>query len=125
MRNNDFSEVLKEQLVGLLPPRLNYLSEGEDLVIYALPGGKVEDEDMAGTNSVLSNMKSYKSDPAESERNTLEKVTLELSKIGLRITKLKQFLYILVIEGRNISSCVNDQDYYYLLDLQATIEEHN
>ena len=52
MDNNDFSDVLKDFLVGLglpLTPRLDYLNESEDFVIYALPGGKVEDEDMAGT----------------------------------------------------------------------------
>lgn len=55
MKNNDFMEVLLDFINGLNLPitaRLDYLNESEDLVIYALPGGKVEDEDLAGTQTV-------------------------------------------------------------------------
>ena len=52
MNDNDFSEVLANFIntLGLpLKCKLDYLSENESLSVYPLPGGKVEDEDMAGT----------------------------------------------------------------------------
>lgn len=128
MNNNDFSEVLQEFLVGLglpLTPRLDYLNEGEDLVIYALPGGKVEDEDMAGTQILSLPFEiAIKSKDQQKVNSTLWKINTELSKIGLELPSLNNSYTFLSLKVETPSlNDVNDQDYYiYLLDLQATIE---
>lgn len=128
MNNNDFSEVLQDFLAGLglsLTPRLDYLNEGEDLVIYALPGGKVEDEDMAGTQILsLPYEIAIKSKDQQKVNATLWKINTELSKIGLELPSLNSSYTFLSLKVETPSlNDVNDQDYYiYLLDLQATIE---
>lgn len=128
MNNNDFSEVLKDFLASLglpLTPRLDYLNEGEDLVIYALPGGKVEDEDMAGTQILsLPYEIAIKSKDQQKVNATLWKINTELSKIGLELPSLNNSYTFLSLKVETPSlNDVNDQDYYiYLLDLQATIE---
>lgn len=128
MNNNDFSEVLKGFLAGLglpLTPRLDYLNEGEDLVIYALPGGKVEDEDMAGTQILsLPYEIAIKSKDQQKVNATLWKINTELSKIGLELPSLNNSYTFLSLNVETPSlNDVNDEDYYiYLLDLQATIE---
>lgn len=128
MNNNDFSEVLKDFLAGLglpLTPRLDYLNEGEDLVVYALPGGKVEDEDMAGTQILsLPYEIAIKSKDQQKVNATLWKINTELSKIGLELPSLNNSYTFLSLKVETPSlNDVNDQDYYiYLLDLQATIE---
>lgn len=128
MNNNDFSEVLQAFLTGLglpLTPRLDYLNEGEDLVIYALPGGKVEDEDMAGTQILsLPYEIAIKSKDQQKVNATLWKINTELSKIGLELPSLNNSYTFLSLKIETPSlNDVNDQDYYiYLLDLQATIE---
>lgn len=128
MNNNDFSEVLLDFLSGLnlpLTPRLDYLNEGEDLVIYALPGGKVEDEDMAGTQILsLPYEIAIKSKDQQKVNATLWKINTELSKIGLELPSLNNSYTFLSLKVETPSlNDVNDQDYYiYLLDLQATIE---
>lgn len=128
MNNNDFSEVLKDFLAGLglpLTPRLDYLNEGEDLVIYALPGGKVEDEDMAGTQILsLPYEIAIKSKDQQKVNATLWKINTELSRIGLELPSLNNSYTFLSLKVETPSlNDVNDEDYYiYLLDLQATIE---
>lgn len=128
MNNNDFSEVLKDFLAGLglpLTPRLDYLNEGEDLVIYALPGGKVEDEDMAGTQILsLPYEIAIKSKDQQKVNATLWKINTELSRIGLELPSLNNSYTFLSLKVETPSlNDVNDEDYYiYLLDFQATIE---
>lgn len=128
MNNNDFSEVLQDFLASLglpLTPRLDYLNEGEDLVIYALPGGKVEDEDMAGTQILSLPFEiAIKSKDQQKVNATLWKINTELSKIGLELPSLNNSYTFLSLKVETPSlNDVNDQDYYiYLLDLQATIE---
>lgn len=128
MNNNDFSDVLQEFLAGLglpLAPRLAYLKECEDLVIYALPGGKVEDEDMAGTQILSLPFEiAIKSKDQQKVNAVLWKINTELSKIGLELPSLNNsYTFLsLKVETPNFND-VNDQDYYiYLLDLEATIE---
>lgn len=128
MNNNDFSEVLQEFLDGLglpITPRLAYLNEGEDLVIYALPGGKVEDEDMAGTQILSLPFEiAIKSKDQQKVNATLWKINTELSKIGLELPSLNNSYTFLSLKVETPSlNDVNDQDYYiYLLDLQARLE---
>lgn len=128
MNNNDFSEVLKGFLVGLglpLTPRLDYLNEGEDLVIYALPGGKVEDEDMAGTQILsLPYEIAIKSEDQQKANAILWKINTELSKIGFELPSSNNSYTFLALTVETPS--LNDADeqgfYIYLLDLQARLE---
>lgn len=128
MNNNDFSEVLQDFLAGLglpLTPRTDYLNEGEDLVIYALPGGKVENEDMAGTQILsLPYEIAIKSKDQQKVNATLWKINTELSKIGLELPSLNNSYTFLSLKVETPSlNDVNDQDFYiYLLDLQARLE---
>mgnify|MGYP001632787835 FL=1 len=128
MDNNDFSDVLKDFLVGLglpLTPRLDYLNESEDLVIYALPGGKVEDEDMAGTQILsLPYEIAIKSKDQQKANATLWKINTELSKIGFELPSSNNSYTFLALTVETPS--LNDADeqgfYIYLLDLQARLE---
>lgn len=128
MDNNDFSDVLKDFLVGLglpLTPRLDYLNESEDLVIYALPGGKVEDEDMAGTQILsLPYEIAIKSKDQQKANAILWKINTELSKIGFELPSSNNSYTFLALTVETPS--LNDADeqgfYIYLLDLEATIE---
>ncbi|MDU4480536.1 MAG: minor capsid protein [Streptococcus vestibularis] len=128
MDNNDFSDVLKDFLVGLglpLTPRLDYLNESEDLVIYALPGGKVEDEDMAGTQILsLPYEIAIKSKDQQKANAILWKINTELSKIGFELPSSNNSYTFLALTVETPS--LNDADeqgfYIYLLDLQARLE---
>lgn len=128
MDNNDFSDVLKDFLVGLglpLTPRLDYLNESEDLVIYALPGGKVEDEDMAGTQILSLPFEiAIKSKDQQKANAILWKINTELSKIGIELPSLNNSYTFLALTVETPS--LNDADeqgfYIYLLDLQARLE---
>ena len=128
MNNNDFSEVLQEFLDGLglpITPRLDYLNEGEDLVIYALPGGKVENEDMAGIQILSLPFEiAIKSKDKQKVNAILWKINTELSKIGLELPSLNNSYTFLSLKVETPSlNDVNDQNYcIYLLDLEARIE---
>lgn len=128
MNDNDFSEVLANFIntLGLpLKCKLNYLSEDESLSVYPLPGGKVEDEDMAGTQILsLPHEIAIKSKDQQKVNAILWKINTELSKIGLELPSLNNSYTFLSLKVETPSlNDVNDQDYYiYLLDLEATIE---
>lgn len=128
MNNNDFSEVLANFIntLGLpLKYKLDYLSEDESLSVYPLPGGKVEDEDMAGTQILsLPYEIAIKSKDQQKLNAILWKINTELSKIGLELPSLNNSYTFLSLKVETPSlNDVNDQDYYiYLLDLEATIE---
>lgn len=128
MDNNDFSDVLKDFLVGLglpLTPRLDYLNESEDLVIYALPGGKVEDEDMAGTQILsLPYEIAIKSKDQQKANAILWKINTELSKIGFELpSKNNSYTFLaLTVETPSLNDADEQGFYIYLLDLQARLE---
>lgn len=128
MDNNDFSDVLKDFLVGLglpLTPRLDYLNESEDLVIYALPGGKVEDEDMAGTQILsLPYEIAIKSKDQQKANAILWKINTELSKIGIELPSLNNsYTFLaLTVETPSLNDADEQEFYIYLLDLQARLE---
>ena len=128
MNDNDFSEVLANFIntLGLpLKCKLDYLSEDESLSVYPLPGGKVEDEDMAGTQILsLPYEIAIKSKDQQKLNAILWKINTELSKIGFELPSLNDSYTFLSLKVETPSlNDVNDQDYcIYLLDLQATIE---
>lgn len=128
MNDNDFSEVLANFIntLGLpLKCKLDYLSENESLSAYPLPGGKVEDEDMAGTQILsLPYEIAIKSKDQQKLNAILWKINTELSKIGFELPSLNNSYTFLALNVETPS--LNDADeqgfYIYLLDLQARLE---
>lgn len=128
MNNNDFSEVLENFIntLGLpLKCKLDYLSEYESLSVYPLPGGKVEDEDMAGTQILsLPYEVAIKSKDQQKLNAILWKINTELSKIGFELPSLNnsyRFL-ALTVETPSLNDADDQGFYIYLLDLQARLE---
>ena len=128
MNNNDFSEVLANFIntLGLpLKCKLDYLSENESLSVYPLPGGKVEVEDMAGTQILsLPYEVAIKSKDQQKLNAILWKINTELSKIGFELPSSNNSYTFLALTVETPS--LNDADeqgfYIYLLDLQARLE---
>nr|WP_282184540.1 minor capsid protein [Streptococcus salivarius] len=105
--------------------KLDYLSEDESLSVYPLPGGKVEDEDMAGTQILsLPYEIAIKSKDQQKLNAILWKINTELSKIGFELPSLNNSYTFLALTVETPS--LNDADeqgfYIYLLDLQARLE---
>lgn len=128
MRNNDFAESLLALVNSLGLPikgRLDYLSENEDLVIYALPGGQVLTEDMAGTQTVeLPFEIAIKMTSQDKANAILWQINTALSQFDLDIPSQNgsyQFLN-LVVAPPSLNELDEQGFYVYLLDLTACLE---
>ncbi|MGO0053666.1 minor capsid protein [Streptococcus suis] len=128
MRNNDFAESLLALVNSLELPirgRLDYLSENEDLVIYALPGGQVIAEDMAGTQTVeLPFEIAIKMTSQDKANAILWQINTALSQFDLDIPSQNgsyQFLN-LVVAPPSLNELDEQGFYVYLLDLTACLE---
>lgn len=128
MNNIDFSEGLRNFIntLGLpLKCKLDYLSEDESLSVYPLPGGKVEDEDMAGTQILsLPYEIAIKSKDQQMLNAILWKINTELSKIGFELpSSNNSYTFIaLTVETPSLNDADEQAFYIYLLDLQARLE---
>ena len=128
MNNNDFSEVLANFIntLGLpLKCKLDYLSEDESLSVYPLPGGKVEDEDMAGTQILsLPFEVAIKSKDQQKLNAILWKINTELSRIGFELpSSNNSYTFLaLTVETPSLNGADERGFYIYLLDLQARLE---
>ena len=128
MTNNDFIEVLLERVNGLglvLQGSLDYLDEEEGLVLYALPGGSVIKEDMAGTQTVsLPFELAIKTKSQEVANTTLWKINTALSAFDLDLPSQNDSYEFLSLEVAK--PFLNDRDeqgfYVYMLDVTAKIE---
>lgn len=128
MQNNDFSTVLLNYIKGLnlaIPARLDYLDETEDLVVYPLPGGKVEKEDLAGTQTVnLPFEIAIKSQDQSLNNAILWQINTALSKLDLDLPSLNHSYEFLSLDVAK--PYLNDLDekgfYVYLLDVTASLE---
>ena len=128
MNDNDFSEVLANFIntLGLpLKCKLDYLSGDDSLSVYPLTGGKVEDEDMAGTQILsLPYEIAIKSKDQQKLNAILWKINTELSKIGFELPSSNNSYTFLALTVETPS--LNDADeqgfYIYLLDLKARLE---
>ncbi|MXQ49520.1 capsid protein [Streptococcus pneumoniae] len=126
--NNDFLEVLLDFINNLdlpLTARLDYLDENDALVIYALPGGKVDSEDMAGNQTLsLPYEIAIKSHDQNLVSSVLWTINTALSAFDLELSSTNNsydFLS-LSVEAPSINE-LNEQGFYiYLLDLTAKIE---
>ena len=128
INNNDFSTVLLNHIKKLnlaIPARLDYLGEHEDLVIYPLPGGKVEAEDMAGTQTVSLPFEiAIKSRDQELNNNTLWQINAALSKMDLELpSKNGSYEFLGLKVDKPYLNDLDEQGFYiYLLDLTASLE---
>ena len=128
MQNNDFSTVLLNYIKGLnlaIPARLDYLDETEDLVVYPLPGGKVEKEDLAGTQTVSLPFEiAIKSQDQSLNNAILWQINTALSKLDLDFPSLNHSSEFLSLDVAK--PYLNDLDekgfYVYLLDVTASLE---
>ncbi|WP_314365824.1 minor capsid protein [uncultured Streptococcus sp.] len=128
INNNDFSTVLLNHIKKLnlaIPARLDYLGEHEDLVIYPLPGGKVEAEDMAGTQTVSLPFEiAIKSQDQSLTNAALWLINTSLSQLDLDLPSLNQSYEFLGLEvAKPFLNDLDEQGFYiYQLDITASLE---
>lgn len=126
--NIDFLEVLCDHINSLglsIDARLDYLGEEEDLVLYPLPGGTVETEDMAGTMTVqLPYEVAIKTKDQQLNNVISWLINSALSKIDLELPSKNHTYNFLSLEPA--APALNDLDeqgfYIYLLDITARLE---
>lgn len=128
MNNNDFSEVLRDFINTLNLPltcTLDYLSEKESLVIYPLPGGKIEKEYMNGKQDIsLVYEVAIKTTDHQKTSSILWAINYALADFNLELpsqNNLYQFRSLEVSQP-----FLNDRDdqgfYVYMLDVTARLE---
>ncbi|MGT2834018.1 minor capsid protein [Streptococcus hyointestinalis] len=128
MKNIDFIERLKDKINALnlaIEARLDYLDEKEGLVIYALPGGKVEDEDLAGTQTVsLPYEIAIKSQDQALNNVILWQINAALSSFDLDISSSNgSYTFLsLTVEAPSLNDLDEQGFYVYLLDVTAFLE---
>lgn len=128
MNHNDFAEVLLGFVNELELPmvaRLDYLNETDDLVIYALPGGKVEEEDMAGTQTLSIPFEiAIKSKDQAIASTILWEINKALSAFNLELpSKNGSYTFLtLSVEAPSLNDLDEQGFYVYLLDITARIE---
>jgi hypothetical protein len=128
MQNNDFSEVLLEHIKSVqskIPSALGYLDEKEGLVIYPLPGGKVEDEDMAGVQTVSLPFEiAIKSRDQVLNNTILWQINAALSKMDLDLpSKNESYNFLGLAVDKPYLNDLDEQGFYiYLLDVTASLE---
>lgn len=128
MNNNDFSEVLRDFINTLnlsLTCRLDYLAEGEDLVLYPLPGGKILKEYMDGKQDIsLIFEVAIKTLDHQRTSSILWAINHALANFNLELPSNNNSYQF---RGLEVSQpFLNDRDdqgfYIYMLDVTAEIE---
>ncbi|WP_070021420.1 minor capsid protein [Streptococcus agalactiae] len=128
MNNNDFSEVLRDFINTLSLPlicRLDYLSEVEGLVLYPLPGGKIEKEYMNGKQDIsLVFEVAIKTTDHQKTSSILWAINSALADFNLELPSQNNSYQF---RGLEVSQpFLNDRDdqgfYVYMLDITAQLE---
>ncbi|HGI2547743.1 TPA: minor capsid protein [Streptococcus agalactiae] len=128
MNNNDFSEVLRDFINTLSLPltcRLDYLSEVEGLVLYPLPGGKVEKEYMNGKQDIsLVFEVAIKTTDHQKTSSILWAINSALADFNLELPSQNNSYQF---RGLEVSQpFLNDRDdqgfYVYMLDITTQLE---
>ncbi|CZB15667.1 minor capsid protein [Streptococcus suis] len=128
MNNNDFSEVLRDFINALNLPltcRLDYLSEKEGLVLYPLPGGKVEKEYMNGKQDIsLVFEVAIKITDHQKTSSILWAINYALADFNLELPSQNNSYQF---RGLEVSQpFLNDRDdqgfYVYMLDITVRLE---
>lgn len=128
MSNNDFSKVLRDHIntLGLpLPCKLDYLAEHEGLVLYPLPGGKVEKEYMNGKQLIsLVYEVAIKTTDHEKTSSILWTINHALADFNLELPSKNNSYQFMSLEVSQ--PFLNDRDeqgfYIYMLDVTAKLE---
>lgn len=128
MNNNDFSEVLRDFINTLNPPltcTLDYLSEKESLVIYPLPGGKIEKEYMNGKQDIsLVYEVAIKTTDHQKTSSILWAINYALADFNLELPSQNNSYQFRSLEVSQ--PFLNDRDdqgfYVYMLDVTARLE---
>ena len=128
MSNNDFSKVLRDHINTLelpLPCKLDYLAEREGLVLYPLPGGKVEKEYMDGKQLIsLVYEVAIKTTDHEKPSSILWTINHALADFNLELPSKNNSYQFMSLEVSQ--PFLNDRDeqgfYIYMLDVTAKIE---
>ena len=130
MNNNDFSEVLRDFINTLNLPltcTLDYLSEKESLVIYPLPGGKIEKEYMNGKQDIsLVYEVAIKTTDHQKTSSILWAINYALADFNLELPSQNNSYQFRSLEVSQ--PFLNDRDdqgfYVYMLDVTARLETH-
>lgn len=128
MNNNDFSKVLKDFINTLNLPltcTLDYLSEKESLVIYPLPGGKIEKEYMNGKQDIsLVYEVAIKTTDHQKTSSILWAINYALADFNLELPSQNNSYQFRSLEVSQ--PFLNDRDdqgfYVYMLDVTARLE---
>lgn len=128
MNNNDFSEVLRDFIDTLNLPltcTLDYLSEKESLVIYPLPGGKIEKEYMNGKQDIsLVYEVAIKTTDHQKTSSILWAINYALADFNLELPSQNNSYQFRSLEVSQ--PFLNDRDdqgfYVYMLDVTARLE---
>nr|DAR78164.1 MAG TPA: Minor capsid protein [Caudoviricetes sp.] len=128
MSNNDFSKVLRDHINTLelpLPCKLDYLAEREGLVLYPLPGGKVEKEYMDGKQLIsLVYEVAIKTTDHEKTSSILWTINHALADFNLELPSKNNSYQFMSLEVSQ--PFLNDRDeqgfYIYMLDVTAKLE---
>lgn len=128
MNNNDFSEVLRDFINTLNLPlicTLDYLSEKESLVIYPLPGGKIEKEYMNGKQDIsLVYEVAIKTTDHPKTSSILWAINYALADFSLELPSQNNSYQFRSLEVSQ--PFLNDRDdqgfYVYMLDVTARLE---
>ena len=128
MNNNDFSEILRDFINTLNLPltcRLDYLSEKEGLVLYPLPGGKVEKEYMNGKQDIsLVYEVAIKTPDHQKTSTILWAINYALADFNLELPSQNNSYQFRSLEVSQ--PFLNDRDnqgfYVYMLDVTARLE---
>lgn len=128
MNNNDFSEVLRDFINTLNLPltcTLDYLSEKESLVIYPLPGGKIEKEYMNGKQDIsLVYEVAIKTTDHQKTSSILWAINYALADFNLELPSQNNSYKFRSLEVSQ--PFLNDRDdqgfYVYMLDVTARLE---
>ncbi|VTS32674.1 minor capsid protein [Streptococcus porcinus] len=128
--NNDFAEVLRDFINTLGVPlkcKLDYLSEHEGLVLYPLPGGKIEKEYLNGKQDIsLVFEVAIKTTDHQKTSRILWSINHALAGFNFDLpSKNNSYEF----RGLEVSQpFLNDRDeqgfYIYMLDVTAKIETY-
>ncbi|GAB2022064.1 minor capsid protein [Pseudolactococcus yaeyamensis] len=125
---NDFQEVLKDFINTLNLPlhaRLDYFQTDDDLVIYSLPGGKIDKEFMDGTREMSLNFEiAVKTQDQRKANDTMWAINQALSDLRLSLpSQNKSYNFMSLDVEKPFLNDKNEKGFYvYLLDVTAHIE---
>lgn len=125
---NDFAVVLRQFIAGLdlgIEPRLDYLTRAEDLVIYPMPGGRVNAEYMDGTREISLPFEiAIKTKNQELANATMWAINGALSNFDLKLQSLNNsYTFTSLDVEKPFLNDLSDQGFYiYVLDLTAHLE---